>query len=355
VQAIWDVIAIAGGDATSVSANRLWTEEAFRDMTKALAPEGVVIAVAPGGEAAPGEETQAWRSSVAAAMRVSVGPVSAIDADRYILAASRQAGDASLDPDSLRARHDRGAWHFATYPAARFAVEYPRSRLASPAQALANRDDRPAAFAYALGRWSKMMGFSTTLPSWLGLLASLLLLSLPAGAGRREAPIVAAGAVAMGLDLLVLMAFQARVGILQTGLGVLLGAFLGGTAIGAWIAVQRRATRRWLPAIGLAQILIAAACGWALPHLPPFTAAYALVALALGAICGLPFPIVSMEATAARAWAADAVGGVIGAVAVLLLLSRGFTTVGLALAIPPLAAMTRVLGSRGHSWNSARP
>jgi ABC-type multidrug transport system permease subunit len=80
-----------------------------------------------------------------------------------------------------------------------------------------------------------------------------------------------------------------------------------------------------------------------------------LVALVLGAICGLPFPIVSMEATAARAWAADAVGGVIGAVAVLLLLSRGFMTVGLALAIPPLAAMTRVLGSRGHSWNSARP
>jgi hypothetical protein len=351
----WDVVAIVGGEATSVAANRLWTEDAFRDMRARLAPAGVVLAITPGGDAAPGTEARAWRSSVAEAMRVAIGAVLAVDADRYVLAASRRGGDAALDPDSLRERYERGAWSFSSDPAARFAVEYPRSRSVAPAPAAPNRDDRPAAFAHALGRWSKMMGLAPGPSPWLALLVPLPLLLLPAFAGRREAPIVATGAVAMGLDLLVLMAYQARVGMLQAGLGALLGAFLGGTAIGAWIAAARRATRRWLPAIALIQILIACASGWLLPHLPASTAVYALAGLLLGVACGLPFPIVAMESSAARAWAADAAGGAIGAVAVLFLVSRGFVTLGFALAIPPLAAMTRVLGWGVRSRSSGRP
>ena len=79
--------------------------------------------------------------------------------------------------------------------------------------------------------------------------------------------------------------------------------------------------------------------------MPASTPAYALAALLLGIACGLPFPIVAAETSAARAWAADAAGGVIGAIAVLFLISHGFVTVGFALAIAPLAAVARIFGS----------
>jgi hypothetical protein len=355
VRGSWDVIAILGAEATSISSNRLWTEEAFHDMAARLTATGVVLAITAGGDAAPGEETRTWRASVGEAMRRSVGPLVAIDADRYVLAASRAKGDAALAADSLRSRFVRGGWRFGTYPDARFAVEYPQSRIVTPAPAAPNRDARPAALAHALARWGRMVGSRVHIAGWLGLLIPLVLLVLPVAASRREAPIVATGASAMGLDLLVLMAYQSRVGMLQAGLGLLLGAFLGGTAVGAMISVKRRASARALPAIALVQILIAAAAGPVLLHMPASSLAYAMGALILGVACGLPFPIVANETSASRAWAADAVGGVIGAIAVLFLVSRGLVTVGLALAIPPLAAMTRGLGSRGRRTGSARP
>lgn len=351
----WDVVAVLGAEATSISSNRLWTEEAFRDMAARLAPEGVVVAIAAGGDAAPGKEARIWRASVAEAMRSAVGSLVAMDADRSILAASRVRRDAALLADSLRARFVRGGWRFATYPPERFAAEYPRARLVSPTPEDPNQDARPAALAHALARWGKMVGNPIHAPSWLGLALPLLLLLLPAAANRKDAPIVATGASAMGLDLLILMAFQARVGILQAGLGVLLGVFLGGTAVGALMAMRRGATSRSLPAIAVAQLLIAAASGPLLLHMPASTPAYAAAALVLGIACGLPFPIVANATSASRAWAADAVGGVIGAIAVLFLIPRGLVAVGLALALPPLAAMTRGLGSPARRSGSARP
>ena len=77
-------------------------------MASRLAPTGVVVAIATGGEAAAGPEAVAWRRSVASAMEDAIGSVRTIDADRYIFAGSIDPGVASLHVDSLTSRYRRG-------------------------------------------------------------------------------------------------------------------------------------------------------------------------------------------------------------------------------------------------------
>ena len=179
----------------------------------------------------------------------------------------------------------------------------------------------------------------------------------PAGASRV---LIATGAASLGLDLLLLLAYQARVGLLQAGLGLLLGAFLGGTAFGA--AIGRRLDPE-PPRLAAACLLQAAVGGLVLlllPSLPigPAAAAsllYAALAFALGIACGLPFPAVARATSAASAWAADSIGGILGAALVLAVIGWGITAAGIALIALPLLATTRLLGSSARNRGSRRP
>jgi hypothetical protein len=366
----WDRIAVSGPEAVTVSSNRLWTSEMFALMASRLAARGVIVAIAPGGEAAVGPEAEGWRRSVASALREAVGTTRTIDADRYIFAASPDPSAASLDPDSLTRRFRRSGRVLRTYPPERFGVEYPTHRLRTLDSAPANRDAHPAAFTHALGRWIRRAGLPVDLPHLPavavgGLLVLLLLAPLllaPRLERDADAVLIATGAASMGLDLLVLMTYQARVGILQGGLGALLGAFLGGTAIGGAIstAARPRSVSGYLVAICLTQVGLAVLATFMLPRLPfdptvLSTTLFAIFACALGVTCGLPFPIVAKRTSTARAWAADSVGGILGALLFLVCIRWGLSVTGLVLAALPLIVTTRFLGSRARSWSSVHP
>jgi hypothetical protein len=350
-----------------VGSNRLWTAEAFASMSARLDAGGVVAAIAPGGQASAGPEARAWRASVGAAMRTAIGPVRTIDADDFIFVSAARSGEATLDPDTLALRYERGGKKLLSYPSARFAVEFPRTRHCILEAAPANRDLRPAAFAHALSRWARRAGLPARPPAFLPVLVAaigLLLFGLPLLLRRSRSRdgtvvLVATGAASMGLDLLVLMAYQSRVGVLQGGMGFLLGAFLGGTAAGAALAMRAAlgSTRPFLLRVCLVQAVLAAGAALLLPRLPfaptvGASALYGLVAGALGVTCGLPFPIIAGAGTAGRAWAADAAGGIFGAVLVLAIVGWGVTVAGLALAALPLLATTRLLGSRDCTWSN---
>ena len=128
VQDSWDVIALSGGEAVTVGSNRFWTAEAFESMSARLDTAGVVVAIAPGGQASAGPEAQAWRAAVASAMKDAIGPVRTIDADNFVFVSSARSGDATLDPDTLALRYERAGRSLPTYPSVRFAVEFPRRR-----------------------------------------------------------------------------------------------------------------------------------------------------------------------------------------------------------------------------------
>jgi hypothetical protein len=366
----WDLIALSGSPAITVSSNRLWTREAFSILAEKLSPRGVVVALTPGGEAAVGPEAEGWRSSVGVSLQEAIGPVQLIDTDQYIFAASFDERIASFDPDTLVRRFERRDGELATYAAERFPIEYPRDRQRSLRPAPSNRDAQPAAFAFALGRWVRRAGLpvgQAHLPAVVigVLLCVLLLIPLvqPPGPQRGAGQVlIATGAASLGLDLLVLMTYQARVGILQGGLGALLGAFLGGTALGALFATKFGGTSlsRFVRPVCAGQAALAVAATFTLPMLPegptiPATLLFALVACALGITCGLPFPVVARMTSSARAWAADAFGGILGALLFLSCIQWGIRPTGLALAILPLLAMTRFLGSGARTPHTVRP
>jgi hypothetical protein len=369
VQDRWDVIALSGGEAVSVGSNRLWTAESFASMSALLDHCGVVAAIAPGGQASAGPEARAWRASVGAAMKEAIGPVRAIDADDFVFVSSVRSGEATLDPDTLALRYEGGGRQLATYPSVRFAVEFPRTRQCVLEAAPANRDLRPAAFAHALSRWARRAGLPARPPVFLPVLVAaigVLLFAVPCVLRRSRnrdgtVVLVATGAASMGLDLLVLMTYQARVGVLQGGMGFLLGAFLGGTAIGAALALRvgLDSARAFLLRVCLLQAALAAGAVLLLPRLPfaptaGATALYGLVACTLGVTCGLPFPVIARMGTAGRAWAADAAGGIFGALVVLAVVGWGVPAAGFALAALPLLATTRLLGSRAYILSSDR-
>ncbi len=175
-----------------------------------------------------------------------------------------------------------------------------------------------------------------------------------AGRGSGASVLLATGAASMGLDLLVLMNYQARVGMLHAGLGILLGAFLGGTAWGASLGgrlLAGRTERDLLQRACIIQARPGRRGGLLLPRLPILspilsTLPYGIVALLLGMTCGFPFPIVARATTAGSAWAIDALGGILGALLFLTAISWGSAPAGLALAALPLIALIRIRVAR---------
>ncbi len=355
-----DVIVISGGETAGIGANRLWTAEAFRAMALLLSPRGAIVVLLPGGEAAPVAGADERRMSIAAALAEAAGPVQAMDVDRFVLVASGRSEPASLSADSLAHRLRRSGRILPSYPPERFAAEYPPDRRVHLRAADANRDGRPVAVASAIRRWSRMAGLSSDPPKGLPIAMFILILVVVfvpwarGAGGAGTSVLLATAAVSMGLDLLVLMTYQARVGMLYGGLGALLGAFVGGTALGAILAgkiAARRTSRRALVCSCLAQMILAGAAGLVLvrlPIAPPLLSSlpYAMISVLLGASCGFPFPLVARGSTAGSAWSTDALGGIIGAVLFLNVISWGIVPTGFALGALSLAAMARVLAAR---------
>jgi spermidine synthase len=135
----------------------------------------------------------------------------------------------------------------------------------------------------------------------------------------------------MTLQMVLLLAFQSLHGYVYHQLGLVIAAFMGGLALGAWAADRVRQTRLAdRPALSLAlpQFLLALYAvalpllfAWA-PRLPPLI--YALLALVSGSLGGAIFSLAAAQAQAAghgagqvagRLYATDLLGGCVGAVA----------------------------------------
>lgn len=338
----FDVIAVGAGSQASLASNRLLTAEAFACYAARLREGGTILVIGAALGAAPAPESRAWRESVASAMRLAVGHVEARDGDRVLLAGSRVAGPLLMG-DTLAARWRRSAASvpIAGYPAERFRVEYRADRaLPLDPDVPPNRDMRPRALAHATALWLRLFGMPAgsfgVLRGWLTAIAiaAVVVSSLR---GRRNATVlVASGAAGMAGSATILLSYQQAAGLLQAGLGVLLGAFFAGTAMGACcgsIAARRRCAPWWVRAaspafaaiaFGIAILSLQHAGHHGLSGLPWWGAAAAL----LGSACGVWFALAAPSAGTRRAWAFDCAGGAAGAVAFTLWIDKGWLAVG---------------------------
>jgi len=160
----------------------------------------------------------------------------------------------------------------------------------------------------------------------LGLLAIAVVM-----AGRRRLSAAAActaatGLTSIGLEVLLLLAYQAQYGSLYQGLALLIAAFMAGMAAGSALALRPGAAGRACPAptepatgcvaLGCVQCMVALAPLALCACFSAPQAVYPLLALACGALGGYQFALASRAfgATASQLYAVDLAGSCVGAV-----------------------------------------
>jgi spermidine synthase len=323
------------------------------------------------------DETAAMAGSIFAAARLALPVVRATPGPDTLLVAGWNPQAATLDPDILAERWRRRGMASSSFGAAILPTLLPPGRVAdmeaslldASAAAVVSRDDRPASFLHALARrqrttaagdagWLAPLGRAPAAAlAVLALLPSLLALvwtrARPRSRERRAASaashaVATAGAAGMGLSLLVLLSFQARVGLLYGALGVLSATFMLGLALGAALAqrtVEGVETDPVVPLrIALASaVAYAATLSWTLeaaaqasgPGLVAGLLAHGALLLAGGVVTGAVFPVSSAvrlrsgddaASAAGRLESADHVGAALAALvtSVLFLPRLGF-------------------------------
>ncbi len=348
----YDLVLIGEPEPDSGQANRFYTREFFALAARRLAPGGVLALRLAGAENLWTPALARRATSVARALEAVFPAVVVLPGTTSLMLAS--ATPLALDPDLLAARlAARGLRpRLVTPPYLRYLLTNDRraeiaARLATTA-APVNRDARPICYQLTLLLW--LSRFFPALgrfepPRWLesGALmpalavASLLLVAVAAGVARRRPAlrrallVAAAGAFGMIFEGTVILAFQVRRGVLFQDLGLLLTMFMAGLAAGsAW--VDRRVARAGATrALGAGVVLLASATALTTAALLSAGADLGLVGaaallLAAGATTGALFAWASLAgvtvagAVVAPLYAADLLGGSLGALAGTLLL-----------------------------------
>jgi spermidine synthase len=255
----YDLILVGMPEPASGLANRFYTEEFFTECAARLAPGGIVaLRLAAAGNI--------WTPVLIGRTASIQKALNTVFPERLVLPGEPLVITASTAPlpDSPRLPaerlRERGiATRLVTPPYLRdlWTNDRPtdRERQLAAADVPSNSDRRPVCYPYAVTIWlahffpglalAELPLFGPTRPAlgplpWLiGLgFAVVFLLGRLWPAGRRWLLVAAAGFLGMAGEAVLLLAYQAREGALYQDIGLLLAAFMGGLALGAWAILE---------------------------------------------------------------------------------------------------------------------
>ncbi len=354
----FDMIIVGLGGPATGSLNRFYTKEFFRAAARALAPGGVLALDLAGSANVPSPEKRTLRAGVYATLTSVFDKVLVLPGQRHLFFASLPAPAGSsqallLDPDSLAARYGR-LWPGSPRTPAFFARLVPLERTRALNRAIRreslsmggrlNSDLLPFLYYEQLRVWARLAGgglegalsWVEAHRTWAFGIALALTVLILLGASLAQGPaigsIAGTGAVGMGMDIALLLLYQARAGTLYLEVGLLVGLFMLGLAAGS--AVGQRVVRLIRPAAlcfsvdALWVLVLISGFGWLGPlvHLPVAQAKLAIPvsALAAGFLAAFQFPaavelasrVRPREAAGAVADAADHAGAIAGAVVI---------------------------------------
>jgi spermidine synthase len=235
-----------------------------------------------------------------------------------------------------------------------------------------NRDSRPVAYYFDVALWSSQFhegyrrafgalaktgfGAAAGLAATLGLLAAAGCRLLPGVERRRRAGAgfctVAMGFASIGMEILLLLGFQAAYGYVYSELALLIAAFMAGVAAGSWLGLRSAGASGGfrLAAVQAAAALVCLAAGTPVASRGWFLS----MAFAAGSLGGIEFPLAARLFAsgsgrgAGTLYALDLAGSCVGAVlfSVYLIPVYGFLRTGLSMALVCLAAgLTAMLSS----------
>jgi spermidine synthase len=346
----YDLILVAAGEPVSGASSRFYTREFFALCARRLTPDGVLaLRLAAAENVWPRPLVRRTASIVTAVREVFTAVEILPGATLYVLASN---GGPAATPAVLAARlQERGIQpRLITPPYLQYLYTNDRRRelealLESAAGERPNTDSAPVCYRYAALLWLSSFYPSLAAASvplatrlvwlWWGGAAAVALAAvawLRRGRNRRAAAgLFGAGFVGMVLETVLLLRFQIANGVVYQQVGWLLTCFMAGMAAGGWAGGGGVPLRpgRWgrlaIPAaLSGASIATVLTVMW-MPASAGLAGTSVLLAAA-GAAVGIAFAAGAgiwrgePGAAASALYAADVVGGALGALAATLVL-----------------------------------
>jgi len=380
----FDVIIVNLPDPQTAQLNRFYTAEFFEEAASKLASGGVLALRLTASENYISPELADFLRSIHKTLRSVFSEVTAIPGDSVHFFASSRPGVLATSADELLAR--LRARHLATDYVSEYFLPFRMSsdrtsdlevQIRPGPSTPVNHDFSPIAYYFDVALWSSRFqaGYGSLFRALstvdfravitvLALLVSLLGCSR-IGAGREQrvraaaaACTAAMGFTLIGLQILLLLAFQSIYGYVYQQLAILIGAFMAGMAFGSALAL-RGGAHRGVGTLALLQGIAALAplalCGafeW-MARVASVTGfliisdcVFPVLALLCGILGGCEFPLASRlffaaapTRSAGTLYALDLGGSCLGAIlfSVYLVPVFGFFRTALLIALVNLA------------------
>ena len=266
--ATFDVIIINLPDPQTAQLNRFYTLEFFREAAGRLNADGIFSFQLRGAENYISPELADFLRCVNKTLRGVFPEVTAIPGDRVHFFAATSTGTVTADPlvllARLRSRHLQTTYVREYYIPFRMMPDRMLDldlQIRPGSETPVNRDFAPVAYYFDVVLWSAQFSqiyrrvfqslagveFGTML-GWAGLILLVLaaiLLSLrrkdPAGRASAAFCTAAMGFTLIGLEILLLLGFQAIYGYVYYQLAVVIAGFMAGMALGSWGALRHAA------------------------------------------------------------------------------------------------------------------
>ena len=266
----FDVIIVNLPDPHTTQLNRFYTEEFYREAAAKLRPAGILSFQVTSSENYISLELADFLRCLQHTLRQVFPEVTAIPGDTVHFIAAAKPGTLTSDPQELllrlRARHLHPQYVGENFLPFRMSPDRMRDlqlQIEPLPSTPVNRDFAPVAYYFDVALWSAP--FHQTSARWVESLASmsfyrffvatmLLLAALipllwlwpasredkSAARARRSAAFAVAvvGFTELGLEILLLLGFQALYGYIYHELTILVALFMVGVALGAWLALR---------------------------------------------------------------------------------------------------------------------
>jgi spermidine synthase len=266
----FDVIIINLPDPFTAQLNRFYTQEFFREAAEKLNEGGVFSFQVSGAENYISEELAGLLRCLGKTLRTVFPEVTVIPGETVHFLASNRPGSLTLDASELmsrlRQRRIRTQYfreYYLPFRLSRDRLLDLRQQIEPRAATPLNRDFTPIAYYFDVVLWSSR--FHSYWPAWLESLAGLEFDALAGAAALGVAALVLAtallerrriargaakahhhatlglcvagmGFTLLGLEVLLLLGFQALYGYVYQQLAILVALFMVGMAVGAWMA-----------------------------------------------------------------------------------------------------------------------
>jgi spermidine synthase len=275
----FDVVIVNLPEPLNAQLNRFYTVEFFREVARRLTPTGLLSFQLRSSENYLSAELAQFLRTIDASLREVFPEVATIPGETVHFFATQRPGVLASGAGELLARsHARNlhasyvSEYFIPYRMTPDRMAELDAQLRPTASTPVNRDFAPVAYYFDAALWSSQFhrGYSRLFRAMAGVpfgaMAATLavILTLLAVTGRRQLPFVAGfstvatGFSMIGLEMLLLLGFQAVYGYLYQQLAVVIAAFMAGMALGSWLGM-RPAARAGMRVLAITQFLCAAA------------------------------------------------------------------------------------------------